>query len=36
VVETCRQQGRNAFDYLTHAVEARLADQAVPSLLPGA
>ena len=36
VVETCRQQHRNAFAFLTHAVEAHLAHQAAPSLLPGA
>jgi transposase len=35
VVETCRQQRRNAFDFLTRAVEAHLAHQAAPSLLPG-
>ena len=36
VVETCRQQGRNALAFLTHAVEAHLAHQTAPSLLPGA
>ena len=36
VVETCRQQHRNAFAFLTHAVEAHLARQPAPSLLPGA
>lgn len=36
VVETCRQQGRNAFAFLTRAVEAHLAHQTTPSLLPGA
>jgi transposase len=35
VVETCRQQHRNAFTFLTHAVEARLAHQSAPSLLAG-
>jgi transposase len=35
VIETCRQQHRNAFEYLTAAVKARLAGQPVPSLLPG-
>lgn len=35
VVETCRQQHRNAFAFLTHAVEAHLAHQPAPSLLPG-
>jgi len=36
VIETCRQQHRNAFQYLTAAVQAHLADQRVPSLLSGA
>lgn len=36
VIETCRQQRRNAFTFLTHAVEAHLAHQPAPSLLPGA
>jgi hypothetical protein len=36
VVETCRQQRRNAFAFLTRAVEAHLAHQPAPSLLPGA
>jgi transposase len=35
VVETCRQQHRNVFAFLTHAVEAHLAHQPAPSLLPG-
>lgn len=35
VIETCRQQHRNAFDYLTTAVEAHLAGQPAPSLLSG-
>ena len=35
VVETCRQQRRNAFTFLTHALEAHLARQPAPSLLPG-
>jgi transposase len=34
VIETCRQQGRNAFAFVTEAVEARLAHQSAPSLLP--
>ena len=34
VVETCRQQGHNAFTFLTRAVEAHLAHQSAPSLLP--
>jgi transposase len=36
VIETCRQQHRNAFAYLTATVEAHLAGQPAPSLLPGA
>ena len=35
VIETCRQQHRNAFEYLTGAVKAHLAGQQAPSLLPG-
>jgi transposase len=35
VIETCRQQGRNSFAFLTAAVEAHLAHQSAPSLLPG-
>lgn len=34
VIETCRQQHRNAFDYLTAALKAHLAAQPAPSLLP--
>lgn len=34
VIETCRQQHRNAFEYLTDAVQAHLAGQPAPSLLP--
>jgi transposase len=34
VIETCRQQRRNAFTYLTRAVEAHLAGQPTLSLLP--
>ena len=34
VVETCRQQHRSAFAFLTQAVTAHLAHQAAPSLLP--
>lgn len=34
VVETCRQQTRNAFAFLTHTLEARLAAHKTPSLLP--
>ena len=33
VIETCRQQRRNTFDYLTTAVKAHLAGQPAPSLL---
>jgi transposase len=35
VIETCRQQGRSVFPFLTNAVEAHLAHQPAPSLLPG-
>jgi len=35
LVETCRQQGRNALDYLADAVDARLREENPPSLLPG-
>jgi len=35
VIETCRQQGRNVFSFLTAAVEAHLAHQPAPSLLSG-
>jgi transposase len=35
VIETCRQQHRNTFQYLTAAVQAHLAGQQAPSLLPG-
>jgi transposase len=34
VIETCRQQDRNVFSFLTAAVEAHLAHQPAPSLLP--
>lgn len=34
VVETCRQQSRNVFEYLTTAMEAHFANQSAPSLLP--
>ena len=33
VIETCRQQRRNVFSFLTAAVEAHLAHQPAPSLL---
>jgi len=36
VIETCRQQRRNSFAFVTSAVEAHLAHQSAPSLLPGA
>ena len=35
VVETCRQQGRRAFDYLVDAIQAHRRQQPGPSLLPG-
>jgi len=35
VIETCRQQRRSAFSFITAAVEAHLAHQSAPSLLPG-
>ena len=35
VVETCRQQSRNVFEYLTIAMEAHFARQPAPSLLSG-
>ena len=34
VIETCRQQGRNVFVFVTSAVEAHLAQQPAPLLLP--
>jgi transposase len=36
VIETCRQQGRSTFAYLTAAMESHLAKKPAPSLLPGA
>ena len=36
VIETCRQQRRNAFAFLTCAIEAHLNHQPAPSLLPRA
>jgi transposase len=33
-IETCRLQERNIFEYLTAAVEAHIAKQPAPSLLP--
>ena len=35
VIETCRQQRRNVFAFVTAAIEAHLAHQPTPSLLPG-
>jgi transposase len=35
VIETCRQQDRNLFAFVTAAVEAHFASQKPPSLLPG-
>jgi transposase len=35
VIETCRQQRRNVFAFVTRAVEAHLAHQPAPSLVPG-
>ena len=34
-VETCRQQSRNVFDYLTDAMQAHFDHQSAPSLLAG-
>jgi hypothetical protein len=34
VIETCRQQRRNVFAFVTAAVEAHLARQPAPSLRP--
>lgn len=36
VVETCRRQSRNIFQYLRQAIEARFANRPTPSLLSGA
>ena len=35
VIETCRQQSRNVFQFLTTAIEARFANQNAPSLASG-
>jgi transposase len=35
VVETCHQQSRNRFEYVTAALKAHFAHQPIPSLLPG-
>ncbi len=34
VIETCRQQRRNAFEYLTAAIHSHLSHKPAPSLLP--
>jgi transposase len=34
VIETCRQQSRDTFAHLTAAIQAHLANQPAPSLLP--
>ena len=36
VIETCRQQSRAVFGYLTTAIQAHYAARPAPSLLPGA
>jgi transposase len=36
VIETCRQQSRDVFAYVTASVQAHFAGQPTPSLLPGA
>jgi transposase len=36
VIETCRQQKRNTFAFVTASLQAQLAHQPAPSLLPGA
>ncbi|MCA9113805.1 MAG: transposase [Planctomycetaceae bacterium] len=35
VIESCRQQGRDVFAWVTAAVQSRFAGQPCPSLLPG-
>ena len=35
VVETCRQQSRGVFDYLTTAMQAHFAHESAPSLVTG-
>jgi hypothetical protein len=35
-IETCRQQNRSVFDFVTQAVAAHFAGQPAPSLLPRA
>jgi transposase len=36
VIESCRQQKKNAFDFVAQAVQASFERQKTPSLLPGA
>ena len=36
VIESCRQQSRNVFEYVTAAVQAHYSHQPTPSLLPRA
>lgn len=36
VVETCRQQSRNVFEYLAETMHAHFAHEHAPLLLPGA
>jgi transposase len=36
VIETCRQQGRQVWDFVTHACQALFAGQRAPTLLPTA
>jgi transposase len=36
VIETCRRQKRNVFEWLVEAVQSHFAGQPTPSLLPGA
>ena len=35
VIETCRQQSRDIFDYVTDAIQAHFDNQSPPSILPG-
>ena len=34
VIETCRQQSRSVFDFLTETIDAQFHGQTGPSLLP--
>jgi transposase len=36
VIETCRQQNKSAFNFVTEALQAHFARKRAPSLLPGA